>query len=616
MNAALVILTVLVASVLASLALVAGVAALLRVRQFDAAARHTLWFATLLAIALLPLVGIGASIGRANRAPAATRAAGLTQTSVGTTSHRHIEGATAAQIAKRAPASPTSSARSIARIAGTLSIALVTTIDLVLAAGALLGLGILAFNLARIRSVKRRSSPLDGELAKELPWLTDPTLAGRETYLRLSYEIETPVAIGFKRPVILIPTELATHNGLEAIEDLVIHEHAHLRRFDDYTNLVQRAIERAFWFNPLVWFVGAKIALEREIAADDVVVARNVEVTGYADALWRLAREMRMPAHSLVAPGALFTRKQISVRIEALLAPGRARLAHLGPVTAACALVLAGACGTLVALAAPALELPVPPRPPAVASIRPLDPIPPFGFKAPVWHASLPKPSHAAAPPTVDIPAQHIEVPAQHIEVPAQHVSIPAQHIEVPAQHIALPKTPQLAPLPAPPVAAVPLRGYDTAEIARLRRGSSDIARAAAQLAASKIAAAFGAKTPGESDAPVTVSRAAIASCLGCNLAHRDLRGLDLHGVDLSGTDFNGADLRDVNLAGARLSGANLAHANLDGANLSDAEFVGVDISGASFRGARLEGLRLTGMSLRRTTFDANGLRAILLTGC
>jgi len=62
--------------------------------------------------------------------------------------------------------------------------------------GALIGMIGLAASVWRIRGLKRRSSPLDGALADELPWLT-ATGSGREIYLRLSYEIETPVAVGF-----------------------------------------------------------------------------------------------------------------------------------------------------------------------------------------------------------------------------------------------------------------------------------------------------------------------------------------------------------------------------------------------------------------------------------
>ncbi|MBV9103725.1 MAG: M56 family metallopeptidase, partial [Candidatus Eremiobacteraeota bacterium] len=370
MNVSIVVLTALVASVAASGLLVGGVVLLLRLRTFDASTRHALWLATIVAMALLPLAGVGASIARrvqpgssiAAVLPGAahtlrSRSAASDVRSLSAPS-RHQTAITSHAVPQRTrgttvTTSPQTALGALGKVAWAASLIALAA----LAGVALTGLVLLALSVAQIGAVKRRSSPLDETLSGDLPWLTE-THRGRETYLRLSYEIEAPVAIGFSRPVILIPTELATKSGLAAIEDLVIHEHAHLRRYDDYTNLIQRVIERTFWFNPFVWFAGRRIALEREIAADDAVVERTSDRTRYADQLWRLAREMRMPAYTVVAPGALFTRKQISIRIEALLAPGRTHLRHLGPASAAGVLALALVSYALVAVAAPPLLLP------------------------------------------------------------------------------------------------------------------------------------------------------------------------------------------------------------------------------------------------------------------
>ena len=203
--------------------------------------------------------------------------------------------------------------------------------------------------------LKSRSSPLDGALATELPWLT--TIAGREIYLRLSYETETPIAVGFRRPVILLPTDMATADGLTSIEPLIMHEYAHLARYDDWSNLAQRAIERLFWTQPRrLWILGRRIALEREVAADEAVVARTHDAKRYASALWRMAQEMRMPEHVVVAPGAMLTRRQISVRIERLLDEHPAGQRYVG--AAALAIVIVAATGVAgLAAGAPPIVL-------------------------------------------------------------------------------------------------------------------------------------------------------------------------------------------------------------------------------------------------------------------
>jgi hypothetical protein len=224
-------------------------------------------------------------------------------------------------------------------------------IVLVWALGALIGLVGLGRSLVRVRRLKGRSSPLDGGLATELPWLT--TTAGREIYLRLSYETETPIAVGFRRPVILLPTDMATADGLTSIEPLIMHEYAHLARYDDWSNLAQRTTERIFWFNPLVWIFGRRIALEREVAADEAVVARTHDAKRYASTLWRMAQEMRMPEHVVVAPGAMLTRKQISVRIERLLDENPAGQRYVGAAAFAIAILAATGVAGLAASAPP-----------------------------------------------------------------------------------------------------------------------------------------------------------------------------------------------------------------------------------------------------------------------
>jgi uncharacterized protein YjbI with pentapeptide repeats/beta-lactamase regulating signal transducer with metallopeptidase domain len=376
--------SVVLGGVLAALVLLAT-----RYLALTAATRHALWTTALIATAVMPLAGVAVSFARATVAPtpAVTVAASSGTTSSAAmppqdaSSHAkdRANGLTASSAAHRAAATSgtgrdrTAGSSSTAGTASAapsladrlnlghwtlprLSRAIALGVVGIWAIGALIGLIGLAASIVRVRGLKRRSSPLDGPLADELPWLTEIG-PGREIYLRLSFETETPVAIGFRRPVILIPTELATADGLAAIEQLILHEHAHLRRYDDWTNLVQRAIERIFWFNPIVWLVGRRIALEREIASDDAVVEKTGEAHAYATSLWRLAREMRMPEHAVVAPGALLTRKQITVRIEQLLDKKRARL-HRSPSAALGVALASLAAVAFVATSAPAVELP------------------------------------------------------------------------------------------------------------------------------------------------------------------------------------------------------------------------------------------------------------------
>jgi len=515
----------------------------------------------------------------------------------------------------------------------------------------------LAASVWRIRGLKRRSSPLDGALADELPWLT-ATGSGREIYLRLSYEIETPVAVGFGRPVILIPTELAGERGLATLEPLVLHEHAHLRRYDDWTNLVQRTIERLFWFNPLVWIVGRRIALEREIASDDAVVEKTGEAHAYATSLWRLAREMRMPEHAVVAPGALLTRKQIAVRIERLLDANRGRL-HRSPAAAlitACAGIVAVA---FVATSAPAVELPA--REAATETMHAASHVqqrtaqtPRRSAHAAVHVASAPA---AAAQPIVTQPIVtqrtgsppaattatkttivYVPVPAKHAgatAADARSVAI-ASPPHPPATADADTSMPAPAVPPSPHAAKAKLSPEAIAAIRAAARGGT----AAASSALSQI----GVEVDGEvskalahlpaqlaqldSDENIhahplppngaKLSRELISACLGCSFRNADLRGFDFHGLTLKSDDFGGADLRGANFTAAKLTGVSLRGTNLADADFRGATLTGVDLRGASLTGARIEDLNLIGVSLRNVGITGVSLRGLLLhcAGC
>jgi uncharacterized protein YjbI with pentapeptide repeats/beta-lactamase regulating signal transducer with metallopeptidase domain len=634
-------------AILASVVLGGVLAALVvlatRTLALTAATRHALWTTALLATGIMPLAGVGVSLWKAAPAQPVTAV-------VVDRSHPALAPSAppthSARASHSAPVPPRTAAiaapDALALVAWTprMSRTLALGAVLVWAAGALIGLFGLAASVVRVRGLKRRSSPLDGDLADELPWLTEQR-TGREIYLRLSYETETPVAIGFRRPVILIPTELATADGLDAIEPLVMHEYAHLRRYDDWTNLVQRVIERVLWFNPVVWLVGRRIALEREIASDDAVVERTGAAHAYATSLWRLAREMRMPEHAVVAPGALLTRKQITVRIEQLLDTRRSRL-HRSPGTAL-AVAAAGALAVaLVATSAPAVELPPAAAAPIVAHTAPASPAPAVwtavAKHATVQHAAVQHPNRVAieahTAPVHPVAIATIKVitrvehrivyevvqprhsPAAAAAAGAGAAASTTSSTVTNAGTTARTTTVARSDPPRPPLPPEALQGLKTAASvgpivsAALRDALAGIPREIAQESGRSSAR-------GRFDG-TRVPREVIAACTGCSFRNADLHGIDLHGLKLTGDSFNGADLRGANLAGVHLSGVSLRSANLAGADLRGAQLSGVEMQGANFDGAQLDGMRLSGVSLRGTTFRGTALRSVLgnCVGC
>jgi beta-lactamase regulating signal transducer with metallopeptidase domain len=101
--------------------------------------------------------------------------------------------------------------------------------------------------------------------------------------------ISAPVVLGVLRPTILLPAALASGLTAEQFEAVLLHELAHIRRFDLVVNVVQRLIESLLFFHPAVWWLSRRVSLERENACDDLVLRSNCPRTTYADALVRVA---------------------------------------------------------------------------------------------------------------------------------------------------------------------------------------------------------------------------------------------------------------------------------------------------------------------------------------
>jgi beta-lactamase regulating signal transducer with metallopeptidase domain len=92
----------------------------------------------------------------------------------------------------------------------------------------------------------------------------------RGVALHLVDSLESPVAAGWWRPVVLLPAGLLTRMPTHLIEALLAHELAHIRRHDYLVNLLQNAIEALLFYHPVVWWLSNRIRIEREQVADQV----------------------------------------------------------------------------------------------------------------------------------------------------------------------------------------------------------------------------------------------------------------------------------------------------------------------------------------------------------
>lgn len=120
---------------------------------------------------------------------------------------------------------------------------------------------------------------------RELVRLSASLRVSRPVVLLESCLANTPMVLGHFRPVILLPLGLLTGMSSERIESILLHELAHIRRYDYLLNAFQRLVQGLLFYHPAVWWISGVVRTERENCCDDVVVAMTGNPQEYADAL-------------------------------------------------------------------------------------------------------------------------------------------------------------------------------------------------------------------------------------------------------------------------------------------------------------------------------------------
>jgi uncharacterized protein (TIGR03435 family) len=128
-----------------------------------------------------------------------------------------------------------------------------------------------------------RAAP--GEWQRTLDRLKSRISVCRPVRLLVSGLLQAPAAIGWLRPVVLVPAGALAGLPAAQIEALLPHELAHVRRHDYLVNLLQSAVEAVFFYHPAVWWVSSHMRAERELCCDDMAVSITGDAVIYARAL-------------------------------------------------------------------------------------------------------------------------------------------------------------------------------------------------------------------------------------------------------------------------------------------------------------------------------------------
>jgi beta-lactamase regulating signal transducer with metallopeptidase domain/outer membrane biosynthesis protein TonB len=120
---------------------------------------------------------------------------------------------------------------------------------------------------------------------------------------------DIPMAIGWIKPVVLIPVAMLSGLTPSQLDMLILHELAHIRRHDYLVNFIQTLVEILLFFHPGVRWVSKQMRNEREYCSDDIAVQHSGNPIAYAHTLADTAsicnnhRHHSIPAMAMAASG-------------------------------------------------------------------------------------------------------------------------------------------------------------------------------------------------------------------------------------------------------------------------------------------------------------------------
>jgi beta-lactamase regulating signal transducer with metallopeptidase domain len=353
-------------------------------RGTNAATRHSLWWVVLAVAVLLPAVP-----ARRSHDPAPSPARFV---------RTHDTDAFAIPVGPRQPVEPAPRPRSVQLPSGDWPSIVLSLWAFV----CLFQFARIAWSYRRLRILKRDARPADAALLHNFDAWVLACGIRRPVRLLISSAIASPIAVGFRRPAILLPEPLLSEFQDDELDHVLLHELAHIARRDDWTNLAARLAGGLFAFHPVALWLVRQIDRERELACDDWVVSMTGAPRPYASCLTRLF-ELCHPRNRLVLASGMASRaSHLGERVERLLRARQffAKTSFVKLGFGCVALIAAGLAFSqtprFLAIAQERHEAPLPPEAPEA----PDAPAAPEAQEAPEAPGAPEAPQPPAAPPS------------------------------------------------------------------------------------------------------------------------------------------------------------------------------------------------------------------------
>jgi beta-lactamase regulating signal transducer with metallopeptidase domain len=115
----------------------------------------------------------------------------------------------------------------------------------------------------------------------------------------LSNRISSPMTVGFLKPVILLPVAIVNQLTPAQVEAILIHELAHIKRYDYLINIGLQIADSFLFFNPFAKQLLKIAYAEREYSCDDWVLQFNYDKQLYAQALLNIGKAALQPVMAM-----------------------------------------------------------------------------------------------------------------------------------------------------------------------------------------------------------------------------------------------------------------------------------------------------------------------------
>jgi len=124
------------------------------------------------------------------------------------------------------------------------------------------------------RTLRESRRPAAGQLQDQIAAVARQIAPRRMPTVWLVDRIAQPFVWGLFRGDIYLPADFGRSVSAEKLRGILMHELAHVLRFDAAVNALQVVAQGVFFFHPLVWWTNRKIRQEREKCCDEAAIAQ------------------------------------------------------------------------------------------------------------------------------------------------------------------------------------------------------------------------------------------------------------------------------------------------------------------------------------------------------